>query len=86
MCVQGGKEIAQDSSVPDSSVPGSLFLVYFLFSKDQQTAVPRGAVPLRQPGTTHGLWEDRAETPARGEEEGREMIMNGQIHPDLCDL
>lgn len=42
--------------------------------------------PLRQPGTTHVLWEDRAGTPASGEEEGREKIMNGQSHPDLCDL
>lgn len=50
---------------------------------DQQTAVPGGAVPLRQLGTTHVLWEDRAEPGARGEEEGRDKIMNGQIHPDL---
>ena len=41
MCLyRDGKEIAQDSLVPDS-----LFLVFSLFPKDQQTEVPGGAVP-----------------------------------------
>lgn len=41
MCLyRDGKEIAQDSLVPDS-----LFLVFSLFPKDQQREVPGKAVP-----------------------------------------
>lgn len=42
---ESGNEIGQDPSLPQS-----LFLVFPLFPKDQQTAVPGGAVPLKQLG------------------------------------
>lgn len=78
---ESGNEIGQDPSLPQS-----LFLVFPLFPKDQQTAVPGGASspseaawkPLTCSGRT-GLSLEQG----GGGEEGREKIMNGQIHHDL---
>lgn len=56
-----------------------------LFPKDQQTAVPGGAVP------SEAAWNHSRALGGQGWDSskwggGGEKIMNGQSHPDLCDL